>query len=356
MRKMTKRLTQAFVALAVLGAGVQSTYAGIGGAGNTADISIQIEFVRATAIQILKAVTPRDLPASPKGDDLQQLYSACRQTMLIDALKTKIRLVDEIPDGGDYHALARRVSPDVTELSRTELDKMMKNGVFSASVLTALFIHEVGHDCIYNGRPVDDSFDPMLNELGASLVSTYNAQSLTGYIDVDFVSKVKSGAGAQPFHELSSSARKQIARKFIDYLGDWLYIENHAFLGERPAPASDFYATSATSFFPGWGVLNSNRGVSTPIAMNLVINNLLKASFETGSISFFDGKRNAPLPTRMDCSYLDNVGNSLSGAKCQLQISWSNLLGADVSKSGVSMEFQIDLAGEVKFIRLQMLR
>lgn len=325
--------------------------AGVGGAGNTGDLSIQFGFSKSTAILILKTVSPTDLAATTGHTNLRDFYTACRQTMFIGLVGTNLTLVEQISDGGKYHALARRTSKTSIDISRTQLEFLLRSGDFSASLLTAILLHEVGHDCVYKGKPVDDSMDPLLNDLAFSLIDTSGHQQLSHFLDLEFVSKVKMGQRTRLL-DLSRRVQKILTARYLDYIGDWSYASNRSYFSDRPAPASTFMADPTTSIFLGWGRQNLT---STPVALQTTVNQILRAGFEKQSIVFSNANGAQELPTTLSCTYEEEKNGTPALASCNLEISWAPLAIAELVSYRPQILFTMDIFGEVVVKKLTVL-
>jgi hypothetical protein len=331
----------------------KSAIAGVFGVGNSGDLSIQLQFAKTNALTFIKIVTPENLKESSNNDDLFNLYRQCRETMLVSAIKTEFELVDVIPDGGEYHAVMRRNGSNL-QVSRTMMEYMAKQGLFTAQAISAHFIHEMAHDCIYNGKPVDDSFDPLLDKLGETIIRTASSQSISAFRSFDFTEKVKNKEPVL-FISLPAEARRQITKAYLDYIGDWAFINFGTIQSlntyapscnaARPAPASQFYANSNTSVFPGWAYFDPNEET-----LKVVSEKILKPSYQTKSLSFSDGTSNKPSPTQMTC--LPTKANHLSASVCTLNISWSTLKNKDLQKNIVSINLTMDLIGNLEINKI----
>ena len=347
-----KQITKALALLSLCAGFIPAAQAGIFGSGNTADSSLQFNFVRSTALMILKNVSARDVQAVSSSADLAKLYEHCRETMYLGLVRTSFELVEQIPDGGRYHALAKRVNKDLIQISRQEVQRLMKNNTLTAPFMTALFLHEVGHDCVWEGKPLDDKHDGMLNLLGTMVVEASGARSFTSYIDIDFVQKVELGKPVV-FLDLSEYVRQNLVKKYLDYVGDWAYLQNRSAFTDRPAPASEFYANSKNSWFLGWGsLLNQNQ---IPGTLQYMVENLLKASFTKQNFAYYAGGNQSLvsfLPTQLSCRAEKRAG--VNGASCTLDISWTPLADARFASQKPRLEFFLNIFGQWEVTRLQM--
>lgn len=331
--------------------------AGVFGVGNTSDLSLQLQFAKSNAITFLKIIDLDQFRGAITDERSIQFYQQCRQTMFLSALRTEFEIVDAIPDGGEYHAVMRR-KKGVIQASRSAMESLAKNGQFTAYGLTAQVLHELGHDCVYQGQRVDDRFDPILDKVGEGLAKAATSQSMNYYRSVDFIQKVKHQKPVD-FFDLASEVRAVIAQKYLDYVGDWAFVTFRSEFGpsigskntceERPAPASQFYATLEDSLYVGWGHLPLR--LATPqMSLEKAARYLLQSSFESKGITYFDGKLNRSLPTNLKCTANQKLG--IDGARCLLQILWPNLQMA--SGRGVRLYFTTDLLGTAAISKVEV--
>lgn len=342
----------AFFLVGLIG-NVSQVSAGISGVGNTGDSSIVFEFAKSTAIAVIREVSPSGVLRISGKDSLRELYQECRQAMYIGAIRTVFREVEKIPDGNGYHALARRLPGHVIEISRSEMQRLLQAGTLTSTLVAAITLHEVGHDCVLHGTPVNDAYDDRLNELGMSLLKASSSQSLAYFLDVELIARLKQGEPIG-FLDLSSHARQIITRKYLDYVGDWAFLQNRNLFQDRPASASNFYADFNSSWFRGWGNIGLSQ-LGAPESLQIIVRNILRASFETENLSYFDGKQNRPLPVELSCQYVESHGEALAAADCMLNVSWSPLLSAGLAAIRQKIFFSIDLLGEVRFRKLEIL-
>ena len=324
--------------------------AGVFGGGNTGDSTIQFEFIKSTAVSMLRSVTPKDVSRHTRNKELERIYRLCHEQMYVGMLKTKLQVVEEIPDGGEHHALARRLPGFVTQVSRTEMEKLMKNGNLTPALITAIMLHEVGHDCELEGTRLDDEYDPLLNELAKNLVLISSAHSLSHFIDIDFVEKVKKNEDVQ-FADLSAQAQKKLNSKYLDFVGDWLYLNNKSILEYRPAPASNLYASLNTSWFKGWGSMP--LFASDQQIIRKLVRRILEPSFEAKRMIYFDGESNQNLPIDLSCHYLFANVKEAATAQCEITIKWPEISGV-ANRQEVFMLFRINVFGTVKVRKIEM--
>ena len=317
---------------------------GVGGVGNTGDISIQLEFARESAVEILRSISIFDLFEESQSPALKDFYRACRDSMYRAAVHTTFELVDKIDDGNSYHALARREAGRIL-VSRQEMQRLSENHALSADLLVAVVLHEVGHDCTIQGSPVDDSFDPMLNRLGVSLYQTSRKISQGAFKDLEFIAMVEERKPVS-LADLSPRSQELIAQQYLNYVGDWLFVRYQDRFHFRPAPASDFYATERTSIFPGWNSLNQAI-VTMNREINAVVFGVLRATFEQKSLAYYDSYNRLPIPTVLNCSLQRNEVENLSFAACGLDVFWHMLPLESLRGRSQKISFTLNSLGQV---------
>lgn len=322
-------------------------FAGVFGSGNTADSSLQFNFVRSTGLMLLKETDAKAVEESSNNPALGRLYGACRETMYKGLLSTSFELVEKIPDGGRYHALARRVGVDTIRISRSEIAKMSKAGTLTAPFLTALVLHEVGHDCVFDGKKLDDSADPDLNELALAAIEASGAKNFSAYLDIDFIKRVNAGENVI-FLDLSSRQRERILSRYLDYLGDWIYLQNKDKFPERPAPASDFFANFDTSWFLGWGSL-LNRNALDPVSAGAA-RGILQATHEMHDFAYFNGAKNTALPRKLSCKPIG--GDSTVGCALLIDTTVAGPIGILARQQEIL--FTLDIFGNLVIRRVSM--
>lgn len=317
--------------------------AGIFGSGNTADSSLQMNFTRSTAALLVKNVTVRDLRSVGADSRLLRVYEICRETMYLALLRAKIELVESIPDGGGQHALARRRDRETIEVSRTEIRRLLRSGQFTSPFLTALFVHEVGHDCVVDGKALGDEADPLLNELGLAVVEASGARSFASFLDIDFVERVERRESVT-FAALSEKAKRELVERWADYLGDWAYLGARDAIRERPAPASHFFADARTSLFPGWGTLL--RAGQVPGSLQWTIEHMLQASLARGHFFVESEGKARPLATMLSCRAVRLRDGA--GADCELSVFADALADARLVGAAQRLRFTLDIFGNLK--------
>lgn len=328
--------------------------AGVGGVGNTGDISVQFDFAREAATQILQRTSAFELFEASQSRSLRELYRQCREPMYRGALTTNFVLVDSIDDGNSYHALAKRITASQQILiSRREMERLANNQSLSTGLLVAVILHEVGHDCTFNGAPVDDSYDEQLNALALELNRVNQRINAGAYKDVDFLAKVERRESVT-FQNLSAYAQEALSTLYLNYVGDWIYQRYQDRFRFRPAPASDFYATSMTSIFSGWNSLNlAVAAVNREI--NTVVYGVLRGTFEERSLAYYDAFERKPLPSLLDCSMKRDLVENTSVADCSLEIEWSPLPVDTLQALSQRILFSINTFGDVRVSEIRVL-
>lgn len=313
---------------------------GVSGVGNTTDLTIQLELTQQAGLKILREVSSFDLEDVSRDQEAADLYRACRDTMYRGGVDTRFTIVDVIPDGSDYHALAKRTATTEIQVSRREIDRLSQAGTLSGGLLVTVFLHEVAHDCKLGPNRVDDSFDPLINRMVQSLLKASQQATNGSFRDLEFIAQVRSGKRVS-YDDLSPGVRRILSDAYINYLGDWLYESLKERFRYRPAPATDFYATAETSVYPGWALVREAMTGVSPEVEALVFG-VMRASFEEKSLSVYRDFRRDPLPTRLACKErFDNVEN-LSFAECDLIVSWSSLPLATLQPGVQRVRFEVD--------------
>lgn len=250
-----------------------------------------------------------------------------------------------IDDGEGFDAVAQRL-PDVVRLSRKSLEGFARSGTLTATFLTAMILHEVGHDCSLNGSPVTDKQDALLNELAEGLIRASNNSVNTQVIDVHFVERVNAG-NSVVFHELSAATRRKIVQKYLDYVGDWVYSRERRLFGDRPAPASDFFADYKTSVYEGWGRLPQT--VLSQSSFGPVLEGILKPSFErTGFFYSLSNGTVEQLPSALQCLSVRDEDSALNASTCSLTVHWSHLLPDPHGLLKQEIRFTLDVLGTLQ--------
>lgn len=328
-----------------------SSFAGVGGAGNTGDSSLQFNFARASALNLIQSISPQTLYEHNGRKNIRDFYTQCRQTLFLGTLKTRFELVDSISDGvsdqkQEFHALAQRLPNAVIRINRTELEKLQKSGTLNGPFLTAVVLHEVGHDCNLNNQiPVtaDDSWDPLLNDFSNAMIQTSLSESTTRWVDLEFIEKVRT-QNTVSWVDLSSRLRKQISARAIDYLGDWIYLKNKSTLSERPAPASQFMTSPETSLFSGWGQTELRL---LSLSTQGVIENILKPSYQTSELSFRSPQGIRSLPNHLECHPVEEK------IQCALSILESTL--PEKFSFNQEIRFSLDFYGNLTLHSLRVI-
>lgn len=326
-------------------------FAGVSGVGNTTDITIQLDLTRQTGVQVLRQVSSFDLEDVTGDAEAKDLYTRCRDAMYRGAVASHFQIVDEIPDGDGYMALARRRSPTEIEISRRQMEQLRDAGTLSGGVLLSVFLHEVAHDCQIGQKAIDDSYDPLINRMVQGVLGAAHRVEDSAFQDLQFVAKVKS-AETVTIEDLSPGSRSALSDAYINYLGDWIFENLKERFRYRPAPATDFYATQETSVYPGWAHVKEAMASVTPEVEALVFG-VMRASFEEKAFSVYRDFHRMPLPTSLACKEaLDGVEN-LSFADCVLQVSWSSLPIVSLQGGTQKIQFQVDSLSRVRITRIE---
>lgn len=321
---------------------------GVTGVGNTNDISFQFDFAKTTAIQILKNVTPEALLLSSNEEELKSFYQACRLTMYKGALATDFVLVSNIDDGGGLHALAKRANTSLIEINRPLMESLQRQNMLSMSSLTSIMLHEVGHDCTYRGRPVDDSFDALLNKLALKLMQASNDSTKSDFLMIDFVYKVNE---SQPvdFLDLPRSSQIQIIDAYLNYLGDWVYYSNKPFFVERPQWASLFEISPAISLAPSWSsVLFDPRQAE----LVQVQRSILKSVSETKKFLAETGGRRLEIANSLRCTTSPELRRS-SSVQCSLNVDFKSLGLPALRSYRQKVDFTADVFNKIQITKIE---
>ena len=332
--------------------GSQAQARGVFGGGNSGDESIQLGFVKTAALNLVKLVTAEDIFRVTGSTRSKEIYAKCRDQIFMGLVRTKFQLVDSIPDGGRYHALARRKPGGVTEISRKKLEQVTQGGALTTPLLTAVAIHEAGHDCKVDGRALGDDSDPILNEIGETLVTAGNANATAHFLDMEFVEKVGRGEPVR-YLDLSAQVRRRISEKYLDYVGDWVYLRFKNLFADRPVGASDFRATGETSLFVGWASFDW-RNMGAGLELGQFVRETLQSGYDTHDLYYFDGEQNQPLGVGFQCQKAAASSDSPAAVRCQLAVSWATLKATSFGRATPELSFVLDLFGNVRFERVRI--
>lgn len=350
---MKKVILRVFLVLVLVLAtqAVSGAQAGVGGVGNTGDISVEFDFAREVAVQTLRKTSVFDLFESSGDRNLRDFYRSCREAMFRGAATAEFKLVDEIQDGNRYHALAKRVGAEIW-ISRTEMERLSANSLLSASTLIAVIIHEVGHDCVIEGRPVDDAFDARLNNLALELSKASQNMTVSSYRDIEFISAVERRESVR-LQQLSPSVKGALATAYLNYMGDWVFRRYEDRFRFRPAPASDFYATSSTSIFLGWNSLNQIL-VGANREINTLVFGVLRGTFEERSLAYYDSFERVALPTALACSIRRDTIENMSVADCSLDVFWAPLPAPALQTISQRIDFTVNAFGNLELRQISV--
>lgn len=320
-----------------------SSFGGVTGVGNTGDISFQFDFARSTAVQILKNVDVAQLSRAGTSQRITQFYQACQQSMYLGALQTEFVLVANIPDGHAGSAIARRVDRSIIEINRPLVERLNARNQFGAASYTAIVLHEVGHDCVYQGHPVNDSYDQLLNELAIKLMEASNQSVNSDFMNINFVSRVSENARVN-FADLSRSVQVQIIDQYLNYMGDWAYYNYRSSFADRPAPASQFQISSMVSLAPSWASMMFNQN---QIDLAVMKNNILQPMSERKRFVGVVGNRTSDIPTWLSCRS-QSSGGRVVGANCRLLVSYEFLNQSSLKRMKQQVNFSINLFGRLE--------
>lgn len=331
----------------------QSSIAGVGGVGNTGDITIQLDLAKEVAVQVLKNVSVFALEEQVGRSAERELYFACRASMYRGAVLTKFKVVDRIVEDNGLDAIAQRVG-DETLISRHEYARMSELGQIDMPFLVTLVIQEVGHDCKVNGKPVDDEFDSILNQLAIQLYNTVSRTKFGSLKDLQFIEAVRNNeTSALSVDLLSPESLRILVDSYLDYVGDWLYKRYESRFYYRPTSASNYYADLETSVFPGWHQIN--QAVSnTNTEINAIVYGLLRATFEEKSFFIYHDFRRIQMPSRLKCTIEKNAIDNLDFALCQLKVSWAEIPETQLQQYKPRIWFEVDVLGRIKIRSIQI--
>jgi hypothetical protein len=336
--------------LAILLAASLPAFGGAFGVGNTADLAMHLQFAKTSAVQFLKNVDLENLSNATAEADAIDFYTQCRETMFRSALKTEFSIISEISDGDDLHAVMRRKG-NMIEVNRRMLEKLLIMELLNASRLTAYIIHEVGHDCRYQGQAVDDSFDPLLDRLANHIVQISSQSALSNFLTIDFIEKVEKGNSVY-FNDLSGDFRQQLTNAYLDYLGDWAWQRFQQWFAplqvERPVPASRFNADKDTSIYLGWAQVPLQKA-----ELKLLVRQMLESAFTTRSLTFKQATKNQNLPTLLRCR--SQKRHQVTGVVCDLNILWPSEAQKAFAAESMKIIFWSGVLGELKIDKISIL-
>ena len=322
-------------------------YAGVVGFGNTGDITVQFELAKQSAIQILKRVRSAQFVEHQETEqdiELLEFYNSCRTAMYRGALKTKIEVVPSISDHNSFHALARRLNDTTLQVSRAQMEKLNEQKDLSPATIVAIFLHEVGHDCEFKGKPVNDHFDPLLNRLATKLIKLSNSLSQSEFAIVNTMDKIKRGQQVT-FTELPFSIQKIITASYLNYMGEWVYMKFENQIPFRPTSANYFYSTGKTSVFEGWSEVPLKKR-NQPELVNFV-RGLLEPTFEAQTPSMVNGFTRAPIFSSMDCDHSVKPLVQVDFAKCFVNFTYEKLEYVPLYINFTRIRFTFNLFGDV---------
>lgn len=324
---------------------------GVGGIGNTGDITIQLDLAKELAIQLLKNVSGFDLYDQVGRSPQQKLYHVCRAAMYKGTVLTEFEIVPSIPESGGLNAIAQRVGTKI-RISRHEYERMSRLGQIDMPFLVTLVLQEVGHDCEYNGSPVDDSFDPLLNQLAIDLYKASSRTRFGSLKDLEFIEQIRNGNGeSMQIDMLSPATLAILVNAYLNYIGDWTYERYKNRFHFRPAPASDYFATHETSVYSGWHQLHEALPYSNE-EINALVYGLLRATFEEKAFFVYQDFRRTVLPSRVKCSIVRNELENIDVAKCKLKVYWTELPVASLRGFVPRIRFEVDALGRTRISQI----
>jgi hypothetical protein len=325
-------------------------WGGAFGVGNTADLAMHLQFAKTSAISFLKAIDAEQLAAATVDADLNGFYQQCREIMFRGALKTEFSIVNEIPDGHNQQAVMKRKGR-LIEVNRYLLEKMAGLDLMNASRLTAYLLHEVGHDCLWQGQPVDDSFDPLLDRLANTLVQISGQKAFANFLTLDFIEKIEKNQTVY-FSDLAWASRLQLTNAYLDYFGDWSWSRFQQWFSplrmERPVPASRFNADQSTSIFVGW-----NQIPVSGSELKMIVRQLLESAFQSQSLTYRFSQKDEALPTQLQCRRQRR--HQQSGVACDLDILWPREVKRRLGIESMKINFWTGILGELKIDNIQVL-
>lgn len=338
----TKNFVSIVFAAVVLLAG--RAQAGVIGVGNSGDISMQLGFAKNTAVSTLRHVTVDSLVGQSVNAGIVNFYRSCRQVMYVGALNTEFELVDSLDDTNGFHALARRINKKTILVSRRQLETLADNGTLTSSFLTAMVLHEVGHDCEYNGNPVGDRFDGLLDVLAQSLILESTNQTYNHERHMVLLQRIRKRQKVTIEH-IPQKLKTELVHRYIDYIGDLAYVELSHGLKERPLPASRFFESLAASVFKSWSKVELSPFSPLHRFKNLII----KPPLKTKNFSWLNNGEEEPLTTRMGCLSKDVDG--LETAICTIYVYWPEDFH-DLARS-IQIAFETNIFGHIKLTQIK---
>ncbi len=292
-----------------------NSHAGVFGVGNSGDVSMQLSFAKTTAVSTLRHVDFKDLVRNYAPPRISNFYRQCRQEMYLGALRTEFQLVEEIDDSNGFHAVARRISKKTILISRRQLEYLASNGTLTSTFMTGLVLHEVGHDCTYKGKPVDDRFDGLLDVLAQNLILLSTKETFNHQRHMTLLQRVKSRKKVTSVH-IPQQLKSKLVKKYIDYIGDLAYQDLGADLDYRPIPASRYYESLSTNIFKSWSQIDL-----TPFSkLRNFRETLIEPPLNSDNFSYKAGSEIKPLRTKLTC--VPKIVDGIDNAVCALLVYW----------------------------------
>lgn len=318
--------------------------AGVIGVGNSGDISMQLGFAKNTAVSTLRHVTVDSLVRQSLNAGIVNFYRSCRQVMYVGALNTEFQLVESLDDTNGFHALARRINKKTIQVSRRQLETLADNGTLTSSFLTAMVLHEVGHDCEYNGHPVGDRFDGLLDVLAQNLILESTNQTYNHERHMVLLQRVRRRQKVTTEH-IPQKLKTELVHRYIDYIGDLAYLELSHGLKERPLPASRFFESLAASVFKSW----SKVELSPYSQLHHFRGVILEPPLKTKNFSWLNQGVEEPLNTSMEC--VSKQKEDLETAICTIYVYWPEDFH-DLARS-IQIGFETNIFGHIKLKQIK---
>lgn len=317
---------------------------GVFGSGNTGDLTLQLNFARSTAIAYVRATPPQDVWGHLENLEARRIYKECRPEILEGLLNLSFEVVEALPEGKGFHAFMQRVGSRI-RMSRTEYERGIARGLVTGPSLVAHVIHEVAHDCKLDGKPVDDTFDPLLDQIGHAVVLAGVNKNLSPFQDYVIIRDVHKGTPIS-FNSLSLRLREELTKKILSFAGEHLYFANRDSIlkrfGERPVSAARMERGHPGSRIPTWTEVSS----ALPVLDQIFVHQFIVGSLEAKTLSRFTPSGPTEIPRQLDCrSALTRMGR---GVRCWLTVSLEELPTAHrLNLRRIQLRFTLDIFGDI---------
>lgn len=317
---------------------------GVFGSGNTGDLTLQLNFARSTAIAYVRATPPQDVWGHLQDLEARRIYKECRPDILEGLLNLSFEIVESLPEGKGFHAFMQRTGSRI-RMSRSEYERGISRGLVTGPSLVAHVIHEVAHDCKLDGKPVDDAFDPLLDQIGHAVVIAGVNKNLSPFQDYVIIRDVHKGAPIS-FNSLSPRLREELTKKILSFAGEHVYFANRESIlkrfGERPVSADRMVRTHPGSRIPTWNEVSS----ALPALEQIFITQFIIGSLEAKTLSRFTPSGPAEIPRQLDCrSALTRMGR---GVRCWLTVNLDELPTAHrLNMRRIQLRFTLDIFGDI---------